>query len=230
MPRRKHSANFASFELQEVVLPGGADSLSVDIFDGKVIKKHTIEKVSFSDSTAIDDTSLPSDADTPLSSDAENETPTTHNPKGPSRSVLVGAFLKLGLRVSDYKHVGEDTGLDPSPKSYLDELLHREGCGSNLVGKSCSDCRINGAFHCDECSGRVVMCKGCILARHVPLPLHSIKVCIGSCPHLLLTNHKVRNGMASSSSLQLSLPLVKFFNSVISPVSLVSTHQLPTTI
>ena len=41
-------------------------------------------------------------------------------------------------------------------------------------------------FRCDECSGRVVMCKGYILARHVPLPLHPIKVCICSCPHLLL--------------------------------------------
>ena len=116
MPRRKRSANFASFKLQEVILLGGADSLSVNIFDGKVIKKRTIEKVLFSDSTAIDDTPLPSNANTPLSSDAENETPTTHNPKGPSRSVLVSAFLKLGLRVSDYKCVGEDTGLDPSPK------------------------------------------------------------------------------------------------------------------
>jgi len=85
--RRKRPAGSPNCEVSEVVAPGGVEFFSVDILAGKVVKKRVVEQVHFDISTVADDTPL-SDAD-----DAENETSTTCNPKGPSRSASVSASL-----------------------------------------------------------------------------------------------------------------------------------------
>lgn len=70
----------------EVVSPGGVEVLSVNSFDGKVIKKYAMEKGVFTiPLDNVDDTSLPPD-------DTEDATPTVENPKGPSHSASVSTF------------------------------------------------------------------------------------------------------------------------------------------
>jgi len=110
--RRKRAAGTPNCEVSEIVAPGGVEFLSVDIFAGKVIKKRAVEQVHFEIQPAADDTPLfDANAD-----DAENGTPTTNNPKGPSRSASVGAFLVSAYNIS-LKPAGEDTRMASSPRN-----------------------------------------------------------------------------------------------------------------
>jgi hypothetical protein len=102
--RRKRSAHSANYDVSEVVIPGGLEVHSIDVFDGKVVKKRAMEKAPVStriyDQTLDNDASIPSNDtlapsnDTSASSnDTGADTPTIPNPKGPSRSASVSRLL-----------------------------------------------------------------------------------------------------------------------------------------
>ena len=83
---RKRPAASTNSVASEVVSPSGVEVLSVDSFNGKVIKKHAVEKGVFMiPLNDVDNTSLPPD-------DMEDATPTVENPKGLSRSASVSTF------------------------------------------------------------------------------------------------------------------------------------------
>ncbi len=62
---------------------------------------------------------------------------------------------------------------------FLDELIRYYG-GDTAVGSEpqmCSACNVEpAAFRCSGCSVCRVQCAGCILKKHVDLPLHAIEV------------------------------------------------------
>ncbi|KAF8216257.1 hypothetical protein K438DRAFT_1954884 [Mycena galopus ATCC 62051] len=69
----------------------------------------------------------------------------------------------------------------PLASQYLDALLRREGLGNSLFKPGCSCCGAEyvdgvdvGLFRCDHC-GPFLQCRGCLLARHMLSPLHTIK-------------------------------------------------------
>ncbi|KAF8122736.1 hypothetical protein K438DRAFT_1603507 [Mycena galopus ATCC 62051] len=69
----------------------------------------------------------------------------------------------------------------PLASQYLDALLRREGLGNSLFKPGCSCCGaeyVDGVdvrlFRCDQC-GPFLQCRGCLLARHMLSPLHTIK-------------------------------------------------------
>ena len=95
--RRKRSAHSANYDVSEVVIPGGLEVHSIDVFDGKVVKKRAMEKAPVStqiyDQTLDNDASIPSNDTSASSNDTGADTPTIPNPKGPSRSASVSRLL-----------------------------------------------------------------------------------------------------------------------------------------
>lgn len=112
--RRKRPAGSANCEVSEVVLPGGVEFLSVDIFEGRATKKRAIEKVHFHPPTASD--GIPSFDEISAVNDDENETPTVRNPKGLSRSASVSTLLNSKVAMSYREPADEDTRMASAPK------------------------------------------------------------------------------------------------------------------
>ncbi|KAI0058288.1 hypothetical protein BV25DRAFT_1810998, partial [Artomyces pyxidatus] len=62
---------------------------------------------------------------------------------------------------------------------FLDESLRLAGCGSVLEETThCPGCQqdVPATFRCRECVGQEMICKECMCARHLRMPLHMIEV------------------------------------------------------
>ncbi|KAH0826244.1 hypothetical protein J3R83DRAFT_5708 [Lanmaoa asiatica] len=65
------------------------------------------------------------------------------------------------------------TWMEEDRDDFLRELIHLEG--RNGV-TACSSCKTGPAtYHCDDCLGIDLYCKGCIVSRHTSQPVHLIK-------------------------------------------------------
>jgi hypothetical protein len=63
-------------------------------------------------------------------------------------------------------------------QSFLDELIRRNGLGGVETPGPCQICQqIPGTIRCMECSGSVLVCRGCAVHSHQRNPLHRIEVC-----------------------------------------------------
>lgn len=62
---------------------------------------------------------------------------------------------------------------------YLDALLCHDGRG-RYMSSGCAVCgKPDPAYRCRDCTGRDMVCEGCIVSRHKGEPLHVIEVCAG---------------------------------------------------
>ncbi|KAG1817907.1 hypothetical protein EV424DRAFT_1472791 [Suillus variegatus] len=64
----------------------------------------------------------------------------------------------------------------PERSSYLDEMIHLEGRGNNILRDECN-CKGEGKllYHCHDCFGVEMMCHTCVLDKHTHNTLHRIE-------------------------------------------------------
>ncbi|KAJ6622308.1 hypothetical protein B0H10DRAFT_1638328, partial [Mycena sp. CBHHK59/15] len=57
---------------------------------------------------------------------------------------------------------------------YLAELARRDGCAdaSPMLCPRCKDPGKVPMYHCEECAGRLLLCRECCLEKHLENPLH----------------------------------------------------------
>ncbi|KIJ60877.1 hypothetical protein HYDPIDRAFT_116748 [Hydnomerulius pinastri MD-312] len=64
----------------------------------------------------------------------------------------------------------------PQRSAFLDEFIRHEGRGDYLEDLGCYHCKEEpGVYRCDDCFGRELYCRDCIVKCHASMPLHFIK-------------------------------------------------------
>ncbi|KAF8128998.1 hypothetical protein EV363DRAFT_1169765 [Boletus edulis] len=63
-----------------------------------------------------------------------------------------------------------------SRSTFLDELIRHEGRGSYMGDVVCYKCKGNaGTYRCNDCFGRELYCRACVVQNHASVPMHQIK-------------------------------------------------------
>jgi hypothetical protein len=78
----------------------------------------------------------------------------------------------------------------PLIPSFLDELVRRDGPGSQLLDAPCVSCAQSPAlFRCLECFSSPLLCQACMLDAHLQAPFHRVQVSIPSHLSISSTSH-----------------------------------------
>lgn len=65
----------------------------------------------------------------------------------------------------------------PMISSFLDEILRRDGPGTQSTDGPCNSCaQFSPLFRCSDCFSNELLCQSCIIGSHIQAPFHQIQV------------------------------------------------------